>query len=415
MQLNNLEEIIKNRLYRNKASFKTDDRWKKITYNEDFGGLRKIKVKFPKIAEPITLDLPFTITNELAYFYGLCAYGSFRGCYLSELNIALDAGQLSFVKKLCTTFGVDVEYTELKRARKKVGADCPKSDLFKIFILKVPAGLYKYLKCLGLNPRIPSIPDIFTEEQEIAAISGCLNSRGTFFRTHRDFHRRSIWIRLPKSLRSNIPKILTSKLSDFEPKIVTKGGVRYFIIKKRYIPQFIRMFNVTKYQIFYRAKLVELSQKHPHLCKILKLNQLDGLSQSILAIIYYYFYMKNKQTLPFTLLEDILNTTNNEIRKGLYGLHRKGLVTFYKDEQNKDFVSPSVSGVFKMRRKLQEKLSQLQFLMLNNESVYFRCQYCKTAASYSKLINGKKFVCPNCGSETISEFRPREIKITYAH
>ncbi|MHA1301583.1 MAG: hypothetical protein ACTSO9_19355, partial [Candidatus Helarchaeota archaeon] len=397
--------------------------WVKIGSNAECIKNKKVKLNFSTRGKPEVLELstPFKITDITAYMFGLALGSGVKRKY--ELTLKVDVNQLIIIKSFCNQFNMDVEFDSVRRARKKVGAEQPKKWLFKKYNVKIPRVVYKYMKCLGLDMFRPKIPNFFNEKQRKLLLSGYFNSKKTFLRHHSSTpinERIFIVANSNKSIRidyaKSFAKEILTQLEDagFNPKLKSERCRSEIIISRNEIPILVEQFKIVKPQIFYRCNLIRLCEQFPHLCRSLNIHKLNSFDLNILAITYHYFYNEKKSEIAFTKLEDELNITNNEIRKCLYELHKKGLIYYYKNNINKDYLRPAITGFIKIKNKFANQIQQLKKLLSQTGGLYFRCENCYQVYESLNLINeNKNFECPNCNKSNFSEFPLEKLRNKY--
>ena len=403
MQFNNIEQTIKNKLCKAGARCLLNGKWLKIPFNIDFGKLKSLEVRFSMRKESLLLKLPLNITDDLAFFYGLCL-GSGSRKSDNTLYIKIDMSQLDIVRKICTNYGFSISPKLSKKERKKANTADAKKKMFKTYKVKIPAVIYNYLKVLGYNLLRPRIPSMFTDKQKRIAVSGYLNSQKSFIRSH-GLYTNEWFIRTPPK-PSKFTICLSELLKEYAPKFKKIGNSTYLVIKTDLTPQLAHAFNITKLQIFYRVKLLELCSTYPHLHKTISMNELDVFTKTLLGCLYYQFYIEEKEEIEFTVLEEIFHKMNNDLRRSLYSLQEKRLIQFFKDDTNKDYIAPSMAGGLKVKKRIKNKISRLEAKLEAKDEIYFRCQKCNTTSNYLSIISGENISCPHCKHEQLVE-RPR--------
>ncbi|MHA1379364.1 MAG: hypothetical protein ACTSRG_13365, partial [Candidatus Helarchaeota archaeon] len=293
---------------------------------------------------------------------------------------------------------------------------------------KIPKVIYKYMKCIGLNLFYPQIPNFFNSEQKKMLISGYLNSNRSIIVQCGIKRCLKEKICVYTSSKGNKRKNNQSYAKQFAKEmfsILENNGVSANLkheelrstltIFKKYIPKLVERFNISKSHILYRAKLIKLCEKYPHIIRTLNFQNLNSYKLNILAIVFSLFYTENKTEVEFTKLEDELNMSNNEIRKYLYELQNNGLVHFSKNDINKDFIRPSITGFLMVQNKITNKIKSLNNILTQQGMLHFRCMNCYTINEYLNIVNeDRNFVCPICGGNEFLEYSAKEIKKSYS-
>jgi transcription initiation factor IIE alpha subunit len=404
-----ISRIIQVRLYKEKVLYKINSTWAPIGRYDGLIAKNKVMLNFGTKQRPekIELDVPLQVDNTLAYMFGLFLGSGLRRNY--ELSVIVGINQLMEIKNFCRQYGLGVDYELMSRPRKKVGADRPKKYVFKRYVVKVPPIIYKYLKCLGLDLFHPKLPDYLEPSLKRAVLSGYLNSKKTIFVQVSNNPVREKIVISTDSARSRVD--FAKKLAKEFHAILLESGITPYIKHNKYhseltilrkdILHLVDSFGIKKSHIFFRASLIKLCTQHPHLGTFLDRLNFDSYKMNVASIVFHYLYVAKLSQIPFTRLEDELSITNNDIRMALYELQEQRLISYFKNDVNKDFIAPKSHGFFQLQEELGVEVKNAKKALTN---IYFRCSDCNQVSEYLKLANSAdSFRCPGCGCTHLLE------------
>ncbi len=375
-------------------------KWRNVT---NFGDPEcqsdRITVRCKHARQSLQIPYPFTMETELCYLWGLLAGGAYVN---RQLELCVDANQEAPLQAIADLLGVQIQVTPVARARRKRGAKRPPARYRKIQV-KFPFVVKKFLQSLRYNPKKPGFPSWFDADQRRAWVEGYLNSpklqcnirKGTGLRPRVHIHIAQN----DPDLFSYITEVLdTLSISYLSYKCQRRLQI---VIQKR--PDILRFgdcFEIARPKILSLLALLREFEHNPSLRVSLQKFALTEFQLTLYGIVL----AQPLEELEYTLFEQLFASSSNEIRHEFYLLDSLGLITYYKKENNKEFLGRSMCYLTKVQQilKAEEKELRQQLKLSDSNALSFHCQECGTTIGYTDAMETHSFACPRCASQNLS-------------
>ncbi|MHA1266183.1 MAG: hypothetical protein ACTSRS_13200 [Candidatus Helarchaeota archaeon] len=378
-------------------------RWSPLDVsNRIHNSSEKILIRCKMARQVLCLPYPFHISHSLCYLIGLLS-GSINHRSQGRYYI-FDAVQQEFLEAVALELGISLNIEHLQRVRQSRGAKRV-PNFFRKIKIHFPFIFQIFLQCLGINTHHRAPPSWFSEKQRLAWFEGYLNSsktqciiRGTCWLTPQ------LRIRVVKSdlaLFQTIRYLLIQYIDNF-----TVNKMRNFfeltISNRNHISHLGTVFTIRRPKIQALLALLQVLQEDVLVKKAISKFQLTDFQ----LMLYGLILSRNNpsQEIPYTLFEQTLARSSDQIRRNLYKLDQYGFISYYKKERNREFIRLSMGyrnrlkGLIRQEREVVKK--KIQYT--ETTVLFFICQACNNRLSYTDAINGRNFLCPHCGSKTLS-------------
>jgi len=356
----------------------------------------KIRCKWAK--QTITLPYPFELSEGLLYLWGLIVGSAYKK---DQLEICVDACQEETINSIVSKLGFEIQTLKVTKPRKKYNSPRIPRYYRKVRV-KFPSEFLKFLKCLGYRQNKPSIPAWFTEQQKSIWLEGYLNSSKLQCRIRKG---RNIAPKVQVFILNNEIKLLLG-ISE----ILDSFNVSHSIYQTQdrvriVIQQISSIFNLVVNFSIYRPKfralsaILKKSEEQPALRMSLQKLPISDFQLTLFGIALD----NGNGELEYTIFENALATSSNQIRTNLYQLNEWGLIHYYKKENNREFLRLENQYLHYINQILKEEELELRNLLKLSDSnaLSFYCKGCDVILSYLEAIGENSFGCPRCGEKTL--------------
>jgi transcription initiation factor IIE alpha subunit len=341
----------------------------------------------------LVLPYPFQIDSDLAYLWGLIA-GS---AYHHQQGVHIDANQEEKIRSIGAKLGLSFKISKIQRLRHKNGAK--RSVYYQKIRVLFPNVLIKFLHCLGYRLDAPTIPPWFDMRQRLAWVEGYLNSPKIQCR-----------IKAQKALIIHIANNNTPLLADLT-EVLDSLNISSYICNFQNRTQIIVQktaslltladtFSIRRPKLRALWAILRASNQNPAIRFSIRKFKLTGFQQ----VLYGLILDQPLQELEYTYFEQTFACSSNEIRLHLYELDRKGLINYYKRENNKEYLIQTTRYLNTVSKILASEKAQLRQLLKYSETnaLSFYCENCREIIEYTDAIGESTFRCPHCNSRDLT-------------
>ena len=373
----------------------TQKKWRSITnFAEPDCDKDHILIRCGHARQNLTLPYPFQLNLGVCYLWGLIT-GSLRK---GTQEIRVDANQEPIIQSIVDQLGITIQVNAVERIRRKKGAKRPVSRYRKIRV-KFPLIFRKFLTSLGYKSKEFSYPDWLSIDQKISWLEGYLNSTRLGCR---------IWDKSTKAPRVHIyiiqndPQLLRDITALLDQTSIDysvhdwQGRLQIVIQKRSSISEFMNFFTIHRPKARALTAIIKESHNQPVFGVALGKYNLNEFQVLLCGLILD----QPPQEIEYTLFEETLSSSSNEIRQELYNLDQLGLITYYKKDNNKEFVTRNLRYFHHIQRILQDEEDELRKILkiTTSNALSFCCQGCKRIFGYTEVMGERSFQCPHCMS-----------------
>jgi len=387
----------------------TQKKWRPITnFAEPDCDKDSILVHCNRARQNLTLPYPLQLDLGVCYLWGLISgandvsliTGDSR--YTRQCEIRVDANQEPIIQSIADRLGVSIQITPLKRIRRRKGAKRPPSRYRKILV-KFPLIFKKFLLSLGYKTNLFSYPNWLSMDQKISWFEGYLNSKKLWCRiTDFSEHGTKLFPRVHIYIIQNDPHLLrdiTSLLDHFSIEYSIRdwqGRLQVVIWGRSSISELMKSFTIRRPKARALTAIIQELYIQPVFRVALQKFKLNEFQMLLYGLILDQPPQENE----YTLFEEILTSSSNEVRQELYTLDKLGLITYYKKENNKEFVVRNLQYFHHIQRIIRNEEVELRRLLklTNSNALSFCCQGCKHIFGYTEVMGENSFQCPHCSS-----------------
>jgi len=260
---------------------------------------------------------------------------------------------------------------------------------------------------MGYKTKRFTYPDWLNLEQKIAWFEGYLNSKKLWCRiTDSCEYGTKIRPKIHISIIQNDPQLLrdiTSLLDQFSIDHAIsnwQGRLKVVVRKRSGLLQFMNSFTIRRPKVRALAAIMQESHNQPVFGVALAKYRLNEFQMLLCGLILD----QPLQEIEYTLFEKTLTSSSNEVRQELYTLDKLGLITYYKKENNKEFVVRNTRYFHHVQRILRDEEAELRRILklTDSNALSFCCQGCKRIFGYTEVMGENTFQCPHCSSYNLT-------------
>ncbi|MHA1651020.1 MAG: hypothetical protein ACTSYB_12565 [Candidatus Helarchaeota archaeon] len=388
----NFEHIkIKKKLVSYFSYFDPDkEGWCKITnFSDPICNKNQILIRCRYAQQILRIPYPFKLEDDILYLWGLIV-GSAK--YSKRLRIRIDAYQKPLIQSIAERLGIQIQTSVIHRKRRKRGSK-RHPNTFRKLIVTFPFVFKKFLWCLGYRQKNNTIPQWLTFDQQLKWLEGYLNSS----KIQCSFNPFRVSIRFSKynpRLFQNIIELLKHLSIRFIPWHSSDDRFGITIKNHSSIAQIGKFFVIRRPKLRALFALIHKTQENPALLVSLQKFKLSEFQLTLYGLILEQPAIE----LEYTIFEKIFACSSNEIRQNLYLLDKLGLITYYKRENNKEFLIQANRYIHLIVQMLKSEKRELcrQLKFTDYNALSFHCKTCDQIISYTEAMDGHTFRCPHC-------------------
>jgi predicted RNA-binding Zn-ribbon protein involved in translation (DUF1610 family) len=374
--------------------------WRPITNFADpecTDSVIQLRCKFAR--QELRVPYPFRLEDAVLYLWGLVA-GAASG--QKQLEICVDAAQEPILEAITAKLGISITIQHVRKRRRTRGSQRAPNPYRKIRVV-FPFVVKQFLAALGYQPADNALPQWVGPDQQLRWLEGYLNSKKTqctFRKGGAFFPRLRIYV------SQDDPRLL----ADIQA-LLDECEIAYQLY--RYAGQY-------RITIQNRASLLALADRfaiqRPNIQALFALLRrcatdpalrvtLQKFKLSQLQLLLYGLVLAQPLTeLEYTLFEETLACSSNDIRQNLYLLDQLGLIAYYKKDNNKEFLIQAQRYLHSLRQILAAEEEELrrQLKVSDSSVLSFHCPDCGAISSYLDALQGDTFACPHCASATLA-------------
>ncbi|NHI93769.1 MAG: hypothetical protein EAX96_14880 [Candidatus Lokiarchaeota archaeon] len=376
--------------------------WKERTIFQTY------KLKFYKNSNERLILHKLTLTKLDAFIWGLLL-GSSRTNGNQKIMTVRKETRL-YIQQFCKQHEIPFRWERAKLRRK--GTHKAYSNRYQVkYVVKLPPIIYRFFKILGLNLKNPNIPSYFSEDLKIELVKGYLHSQKCSLTVRNRVYKYPRFIIKSKYLkRDGMQCRFIDEMRELlvnygikTNKIIVKrptGTCNYLYVDSiKNLLHLIELFELNTLRIQAYLMIRKLRQQDRDFN--IKTIDLSELSLFILGLCYLYSDQsndaRNHQVLEYTIFENHLSTSSNNIRRALYHLEEAGFINYFA-RGKKEFVRV-ISGY--KQKVIKEDLD----LVINiSQELSFQCQHCDQQLGYLEAWHKDGFYCPECHSTDLEAY-----------
>ena len=352
--------------------------------------------------QTIQIPYPFAISKGLLYLWGLLA-GSIR--QKRNARVCLDANQEPMVQAVAAELGVRIRIVPVARSRKKYQGGKVLHRYRKIEAT-IPTILFKTLQCLGHRSNDPSIPAWFTTQQRECWLEGYLNS--SKFQCQISRHhtiKPRITLSVSLALRDDLVAVLHT-LGIGHSIYQTPERIQIIIQKRASIDLLTQKFTIRRPKFCATLALIKKLKSDTALRLGVHQFRLTEFQLTLYGVALAAYYAK--ASLEYTIFEGTFACSSNTIRQDLYALDKLGLLSYYEQENHKEYfeLSTRYRAAVEETIKAEERELKTQLQYTETNALSFYCTACDHLIGYVEAMGDRTFECPHCHSTAL---RPVEL------
>ena len=399
---------IKRKLTSSSTYIFKDNTWKKF-WGKRIDHKERYELKFYKNSNQKIIRQELYLNRLDAFTWGLLL-GSIRWNEKSRQRLAVVRKDcLPILRKFFAQNGLSFKWK--RRIIRKRGYGAKYSKRFQVkYLVIIPPVAHQFFKALGLNIENANIPKFLPKELQIEVLKGYLHSKKCSMTI-----KNGNWICPRFVIRSKHPNMKTQGkfLKDIQ-NLLKELGInscamrvkrkdnswnKLYIYNLKNLMKLIETFELNSLKIKIFLEIIKLRQDLDF--RLLE-PQLSELSLFILGLCHLHFKesedVRNAHVIEYTIVQENLATSSNNMRKELYLLDELGFINYFA-RGKKEFI----------RKSHRYKKPDLNADRLNgnvskehSQEIVFECNECGIHFGYLDAWVGSEFKCPTCSSSMIT-------------